>query len=424
LYFNGSYLAVDTITIATKADLANYTTTSNLNTAISGLGYITSSTLSSYNYATQTYVSNELASYTTTANLDSVIDGYGYIKETDGYATESYVNSQGFITSSALTSYATTSYVNTQLGDYVPTNNLDYLVGTHGYIKSDALQGYATESYVNTQGFITNSALTGYATQSYVNTAVSNLVDGAPGLLDTLNELAAAINDDSNYASTVTTALAGKQATLTASTGITIDGSNNISVNYGTGLTANGMYIDVDTTTIATKTDLNSYTTTSNLNTTIAGYGYIKTADLPISSADATNFVVTNGELALAEDITIGSVSLSSGATGVIASSDVFGNTSTGTFSMGQNQTVGTLPTGIEVADVFITLKDGSGNSRTSKLTAVFTGNEAPTWTEYGIITSGWSATTTVGFDSAKNIVVNVSGGSTYSAKGVFTTVK
>ena len=55
-----------------------------------------------------------------------------------------------------------------------------------------------------------------------------------PGLLDTLNEIAAAINDDANYATTMTTALAAKQDELTASTGITIDGSNNISVTANT----------------------------------------------------------------------------------------------------------------------------------------------------------------------------------------------
>jgi len=48
------------------------------------------------------------------------------------------------------------------------------------------------------------------ATQSYVDTAISNLVGGAPGALDTLNELAAAINDDASYASSVTSALALK----------------------------------------------------------------------------------------------------------------------------------------------------------------------------------------------------------------------
>jgi hypothetical protein len=48
------------------------------------------------------------------------------------------------------------------------------------------------------------------ATTAFVTTAVSNLVDAAPGALDTLNELAAAINDDASFASTVTTALGNK----------------------------------------------------------------------------------------------------------------------------------------------------------------------------------------------------------------------
>jgi len=43
-----------------------------------------------------------------------------------------------------------------------------------------------------------------------ISTAVSTLVDGAPDLLNTLNELAAAINDDANYTTTLTSALATK----------------------------------------------------------------------------------------------------------------------------------------------------------------------------------------------------------------------
>ena len=39
---------------------------------------------------------------------------------------------------------------------------------------------------------------------------LGNLIDGAPAALDTLNELAAAINDDSSYAATITTALGNK----------------------------------------------------------------------------------------------------------------------------------------------------------------------------------------------------------------------
>jgi len=46
---------------------------------------------------------------------------------------------------------------------------------------------------------------------------LGNLIDGAPGALDTLNELAAAINDDSSYAATITTAL-GLKAPLASPT--------------------------------------------------------------------------------------------------------------------------------------------------------------------------------------------------------------
>lgn len=50
----------------------------------------------------------------------------------------------------------------------------------------------------------------GIATETYVDTAISNLVDVAPTALDTLNELAAALGDDENFATTVTNALADK----------------------------------------------------------------------------------------------------------------------------------------------------------------------------------------------------------------------
>lgn len=53
-------------------------------------------------------------------------------------------------------------------------------------------------------------ALDAKATPADVTTAVEALVDSAPGALDTLNELAAALGNDANFASTVTTALAGK----------------------------------------------------------------------------------------------------------------------------------------------------------------------------------------------------------------------
>lgn len=51
------------------------------------------------------------------------------------------------------------------------------------------------------------------ATTAFVAAAIGALIDAAPGAMDTLNELAAALGDDPNFATTVTNALAGKLST-------------------------------------------------------------------------------------------------------------------------------------------------------------------------------------------------------------------
>jgi hypothetical protein len=77
----------------------------------------------------------------------------------------------------------------------------------------------------------------GNTVKDRIDSAINNLIDGAPGLLDTLNEIAAAINDDENYFTTVTNAINTKQNTLIPGDGIDVDGSSNITVKLGTGLT-------------------------------------------------------------------------------------------------------------------------------------------------------------------------------------------
>ena len=67
------------------------------------------------------------------------------------------------------------------------------------------------------------------ATTAFVTTAVSNLVDSAPATLDTLNELAAALDNSANFATNVTTTLGslqtqvdGKQASITTGTDLEV----------------------------------------------------------------------------------------------------------------------------------------------------------------------------------------------------------
>jgi hypothetical protein len=71
-----------------------------------------------------------------------------------------------------------------------------------------------------------------------VQGAIAALIDATPGVLDTLDELAAALGDDANFASTLTTALAGKLALtggdLSGTLGVggaTADVTNKLAVN-------------------------------------------------------------------------------------------------------------------------------------------------------------------------------------------------
>ena len=113
-----------------------------------------------------------------------------------------------------------------------------------------------------------NAALTDgdFATESYVATAVSNILDSAPETLNTLNELAAAINDDASYAATITTAL-GTKAPIASPTftgtvgGITKDmvGLSNVD-NTSDNTKALITYIPISsaTRTISSATDKNT----------------------------------------------------------------------------------------------------------------------------------------------------------------------
>jgi len=81
---------------------------------------------------------------------------------------------------------------------------------------------------------------TNIATTAYVDLAVSSLSDSAPAALNTLNEIAAALGDDANYASTTTAAIAAKLplagGTMTGNLTVNaIVDADNYTINGGQG---------------------------------------------------------------------------------------------------------------------------------------------------------------------------------------------
>jgi hypothetical protein len=107
---------------------------------------------------------------------------------------------------------------------------------TGDYVLSSTLGQNSGVATLDNSGKLTSTQIpTSLATTSYVDTAVSNLIDAAPGALDTLNELAAAINDDASFSSTITTAISGKISASSTDTltNKTISGSSNTLSNIG-----------------------------------------------------------------------------------------------------------------------------------------------------------------------------------------------
>jgi hypothetical protein len=192
-------------------------------------------------------------------------------------------------------------------------DDLNYFVdeGQIGILIAD----FATESYVD--GAINNSevdqsllagngiewnALTEkfdidstIATTSYADTAASTavaaVIDLAPTALNTLNELAAAINDDSSYASTITTALGNKLDSNYVTIGNTLlDGVSG--QTYG--LIGTSAYLDVKNTNGYNKEiELDIAAVESKLDTD----GYVKQAaiDLKLNiSEPSIDYYITN----------------------------------------------------------------------------------------------------------------------------------
>lgn len=73
------------------------------------------------------------------------------------------------------------------------------------------VHGIADTSVLETTGGAQQKANDAQANaQSYTDNSIANLINGAPGTLDTLNELANALGDDANFSTTVTNSLANR----------------------------------------------------------------------------------------------------------------------------------------------------------------------------------------------------------------------
>ena len=127
------------------------------------------------------------------------------------------------------------------------------------------------------------TADTSAATRGYVTTQINNLVGGAPAALDTLNELAAALNDDAAFNTTVTNSIATKLPLA----GGTMSGAIAMGSNKITGLTSGTASGDaVNKGQLDAMLPLAGGTLTGNLD---AGSNSVSSSHTPGSANDLTN---------------------------------------------------------------------------------------------------------------------------------------
>ena len=181
-------------------------------------------------------------------------------------------------------------------------------------------------------GLATPSANSDAATKAYVDTQVSNLVDSAPGTLDTLNELAAALGDDPNYATTITNALAAKLSLSGGTmTGAIAMGSNKIT-GLGTPTAS------TDATTKAYIDDVFGSTTSAASSATAAATSATNAANS--ASAAATSATsASNSASAAATSASSASNSASAAVTSATSASNSASAAATSATSAGNSAT-------------------------------------------------------------------------------------
>ena len=188
-------------------------------------------------------------------------------------------------------------------------------------VKSFTYTSTGTSNTSTSHITLTVSGLPEWAVQeSHVQAKVDAIIDSAPGALDTLNELAAAINDDANFASTVTNSLSLKAplaspaftGTPTAPTAAA--GTNNTQIATTAFVNSKIELTDLSVTqnsasgtgtlSYDNSTGVFSYTPPASVNfanltgkpTTVAGYGI---TDALTTGADAdigSNDFITTGK--------------------------------------------------------------------------------------------------------------------------------
>jgi hypothetical protein len=256
------------------------------------------------NYSTYTYVD---------ASLNKVRLDYDTSLNAN-YSTYTYVDGS---LNDIRTNYSTNTYVDGCFNDIRSNySTYNYVDGSLNDIRSDVRSNYSTYNYVdgslndirdnyatNASKTISDSSIsyifTNYATTNYINDQFNTLLNGAPDALNSLNELARALNSDVSFGYNAYAKIASSDASINSI-------RENLNTNYYT-----KTYIDTSFSNIVT----NSLITTGS-GTITSGGGFIGTSYQPSSDATAITFGnnIISGNIDIGGAQTTGNINLGTGS--------------------------------------------------------------------------------------------------------------
>ena len=291
------------------------------------------------NAATKSYVDSAISGGTGALDTDDISEASNLyytdarvntLLGTKGYATESYADQAEADAISTASTDATTKSDQALVDAKAYTDTRETAITTAYETYADTAEVDAVltaNAYTDTRETAITTAYQTYADQAevdakaYTDTEIAAIVDGAPGTLDTLNELAAALGDDANLSTTLSTQIGTKLATadfnstadawlgsnlyytdervddrvsnlLVAGSNITLtynDSLNTMTIASAT--TASGGYdLSSNTTDDVTEGAINLYFTSARVDTVFSGK---TTSDL----TEGTNLYYTNARV-------------------------------------------------------------------------------------------------------------------------------
>ena len=133
-----------------------------------------------------------------------------------------------------------------------------------------------------------------FADSAFVTTQINSLIDAAPGALNTLNELAAAIGDDANFSTTVTNSIATKLTSAQATTLIDSAYVQSRQINNPSGVDSSATIDLVDSAYVQARQINNPSGVDSSATINLIDSAYVQARQTPLPPAGVDSAATIN----------------------------------------------------------------------------------------------------------------------------------